>query len=526
LNLVSQGGFLLSKLLEDYRALHPALHPLLDQQEIDTGALAYAVHRLPAEVTRTTFYFLTPHLPTLYVDPDEKFTPVSTRSRRRYAWQALPGKVHVLLRDGITDITDLLTCLCVYAVEARKIRRRCSTPELLRALYHVQQGDPAVTEDALVEMVHLSPEELAGLRAIWPEDFWIRFRDILTHHEDVALECDFQIDNYNASAAEKWVRQIREVAAKMVNLEDSRLQVHIISSNTHSVGNCLSAFVARRAEAILAWGRENHPELTESDWRVERDLIYALMRHYIDEVEGAYESCVQEERAAGHHRLRATAFTGIAVDLICAQQLDPSLIDPSLTMQRPENPVLIVNVDYAFGQQAEEILANLLFLFGRQVRSVNVLGKAGGLMGGRGDLMLPRATLLQTNDELYPLPNADLDAGLLQRMAGELPIHEGPVLTVSGTLLQNRQLLQFYRRIWKCVGLEMEGSYFARKLISAIEMGIVRQDVASRFAYYISDVPLDTDENLSARMTPQEGVPPLYAITRTILQQVFDQTRR
>jgi len=321
------------------------------------------------------------------------------------------------------------------------------------------------------------------------------------------MECDLQIDNYNASAAEQWIRQIRSVAKTMIDLDapPASIDVHIISSNTHSVGNCLSSYVARRREKSLAWGKVHHPELTEQTWHDESDLLYATTRYYIEEVPGAYEECAKEERAAGHYRLRSTAFTGIAVDLICAQRLDPSLTDPALSFRPMERPTLIINVDYAFGQQAEEILANLLYVFGRSVRSVSVLGKAGGLQGQRGDLMLPRATLLQTNDELYPLPNADLSAEALQSLSTDRAVHTGPVLTVAGTLLQDRSLLHFYRRIWRCVGLEMEGSFFARRLISAIETGLVSSDVRTRFAYYISDVPLQPEHNPSAGLSAHEG---------------------
>ena len=299
------------------------------------------------------------------------------------------------------------------------------------------------------------------------------------------------------------------------------LDVHIISSNTHSVGNCLSAYVARRRETILEWGRASYPDLVALRWHDESDLLYALTRHYMEDVDGAYEDCIVEERASGHYRLHIADYTGIAVDLICAQQIDPALTDPALAFERPTRPTLLINVDYAFGQQAEEILAQLIYVFGRSLRSVSVLGKAGGLTGHRGELMLPRATLLQTNDELYPLPNADLDAAALRALAGDLAVHEGPVLTVAGTLMQDTALLHFYRRIWRCVGLEMEGSFFARKLVSAIETGLVPADVRARFAYYISDVPLQPEENLSAGMSPAEGVPPLYAITRLILQAIL-----
>ena len=68
----------------------------------------------------------------------------------------------------------------------------------------------------------------------------------------------------------------------------------------------------------------------------------------------------------------------------------------------------------------------------------------------------------------------------------------------------------------------MEGSFFARELISAGETGVVDPaQVSSRFAYYTSDVPLDPDSNLSEALQPWEGVPPLYAVTRAILTQIF-----
>jgi hypothetical protein len=520
LRLVRSDGFLLGRLVTDYRALHPALHPLMHSDRIDTDALSYAVARLPEDVTRTHTWFLTAHLPPLYADPDTKFEPLRTLARRRSAWRQMPGKTLVLLRDGISDITDLLTCLCAYTVEAQKIRHRCRSPELLVALKaHRETGGPS--EEALAALSGLGGGELAALRRIWPTQLWERIRDILLHHEDIALDCDFQIDNYNASAAELWARQIRDVARELVDLEDPALCVHIVSSNTHSVGNCLSGYTARRRAEILAWGRENRPEEAAGEWACETDLLYVMTRHYVESVPGAREACIEEERAAGHYRLRTTAFTGIAVDLIDARRIDPSLCDPDVAVQTPQAPTLIVNVDYAFGQQAEEILSNLLFVFGHAVRSVSVIGKAGGLVGRRGDLMVPRATLLQSGDELYPLPNADLDAARLAALAPGRTVHEGSVLTVAGTLLQNRQLLHFYRRFWQCVGLEMEGSFFARTLIAAMSAGIVRSDVATRFAYYTSDVPLDPDSTLSEALSPAEGVPPLYAITRAILGQIL-----
>ena len=106
-------------------------------------------------------------------------------------------------------------------------------------------------------------------------------------------------------------------------------------------------------------------------------------------------------------------------------------------------------------------------------------------------------------------------------MAGDREIHEGPVLTVAGTLLQNREMLQFNRQIWRCVGLEMEGTFYYRQLQKATSSGLLSGSPTSRILYYVSDLPLDHVANLSGRLRASEGIPPLYAATREILCGIF-----
>jgi hypothetical protein len=82
-------------------------------------------------------------------------------------------------------------------------------------------------------------------------------------------------------------------------------------------------------------------------------------------------------------------------------------------------------------------------------------------------------------------------------------------------------MLHFNRRIWHCVGLEMEGSWYLRHVVQSMHRGSVRDDVQMRFLYYTSDLPLRHDSNLSARMQAVEGVPPLYATTREVLNGIL-----
>ncbi|KPA75087.1 hypothetical protein ABB37_08765 [Leptomonas pyrrhocoris] len=206
----------------------------------------------------------------------------------------------------------------------------------------------------------------------------------------------------------------------------------------------------------------------------------------------------------------------------------------------------IINMDFAFGAQAEGICRVIFSAFGKRIRSVSVMGKAGGLTGKRGDIQLASHVLLSKSslilednqDELRNCRNQDLTAERLRELAGpRVTVYHGKVLTVTGTMLQNVHLLRYYQQVWRCVGTEMEGSYFARVIEDFYRQGIAHQGLISRFAYYTSDLPLAQSDaetearlthkapasaaTLSAPMTPQEGVPPLYAIARGILEKIL-----
>ena len=520
MTLISRGDFTVSDLVDAYRDVRPALHPGVDDEHIDIGALGYAVARLPSTITHTSFIYCCTSLPVLYHE-DVLTELVYTRARRRAGWQVLPGKLVTLLRDNLTDPLDLITCLCLYSVEARKIRRRVERADTLATLARAPQEAPAQRE--ALSKANFSDDEREGLLKLWP-DAARRVHDMVMHHEDIGVECDLVAKDYTAVASERWVAQIRAQAAEMVDIDDDALEVHIVSSNTHSVSNCLSPFLGRRQADILAWGKLHHPEIDPAQLPNERDLLYVLARAYDAAEPAARELRMREERAAGHYRLISTAFTGIAVDLFDLRRCDPALADPGVKAKAVNAPRLLINVDYAFGQQAERILAGLLYLFGKRVRSLNVLGKAGGLVGARGDVLLARATLLQENDEVYNLSQLgapDLDPSLVAELLPNRTVHEGLVLTVAGTLLQDTTLLHYYRRLFGCIGLEMEGSYFARQLHASAAADVVRDDIALRFAYYTSDLPLSHGDNLSASMSAYEGVPPLYALTRAVLRRVF-----
>lgn len=528
LRSAAQGYLTVEKLLPLYSELEPAIHAGVRSHVIDVAALAYAIRRLPENVTRTFAYLLTDNLPLEYRNPDELFHPVATASRRRDVWQMMPGKSLVLLRFGVSDLIDFITCLCVFAVEARKIRGRLDEPQLLESIRRQSAASDADDEAAFLATLPFSQEELRGLTQVWPGTTTAHLAEIAHHRETFAITINRHLAKYNSQRTERWTTQLAAACQRLMGADpvdlDPSLQVHVISSNTHSVTNCLNGWYGRNADAVRDWGIATEHPLAQRRWTEPMDQVYALSRDYLAATPDAAAAVAEQEQRSGIERLRETASTGIQVQLIDLSRVCADALDPRIAAV-PGTSGLVVNIDYAFGEQAEHILRNLLTLFGRQIRSVSLLGKAGALVGRRGDILVPTGFIEQSSDRLFSRTDGVAsDCG--PELAAELPsvsVHTGPLLTVDGTLLQNRTMLHFYAHIWKCIGMEMEGAYYFRQLREAQETGLASARIDTNFIYYVSDLPLNPAHQLSARLDPSEGIPPLYGITRYLLNRILSR---
>jgi hypothetical protein len=192
-----------------------------------------------------------------------------------------------------------------------------------------------------------------------------------------------------------------------------------------------------------------------------------------------------------------------------------------------EKPVLIV-MDYAFGEQAYETIDELLKPFkedGRKtllnIESVSIMGKAGILEGNKGDIMIPTAHINEGTGDNYPFNN-ELSPEMFENEG--IPVYGGPMVTVLGTSLQNRDLLTFFNQsTWGVIGLEMEGAYYQKAIQSASKIRkSINPDVKVRYAYYASDNPLETGSTLASGGLGTTGVKPTYLITIKILEQIFN----
>jgi hypothetical protein len=206
---------------------------------------------------------------------------------------------------------------------------------------------------------------------------------------------------------------------------------------------------------------------------------------------------------------------------------DKCCYDLSEGISEEQKPVIFV-MDYAFGEQAYETIDELLkpleegdqkyFL---NVDSVSIMGKAGILEGGKGDLMIPSAHIFEGTADNYPFNN-ELCASDFE--GNGLKVLEGAMVTVLGTSLQNKDILRFFHEsTWNVIGLEMEGVHYQKAVQSASKIRkSIKKDVKVRYAYYASDNPLETGSTLASGGLGTTGVKPTYLITDRILKQIFN----
>ncbi|KAJ9446874.1 cyclic nucleotide-binding protein [Diplonema papillatum] len=569
-------------IIEKYKALRPAIHSLIDDPvKIDYTGWSYAARRLPDNITSVYSLVLSRTvINVLKVRDNSVVVPVcttfedgspcdatdggldfvvsalspgkriSTAERRRTCWEVMPGKLFVLLRELQSDFLDFMTNLCLHSIETRKLRHRLRPVGLILPLLQATSKEiqrlkaapqPNLKEAVKAETAALSnirsltPVDVEGLQKLWPGANAVdRIIESLIHHGDYQVYLDSS-STTEASGDERWMERVRTAAIQLIGQFDfepcsTDLMVDIVSSNTHSVLNCLSPYVHGNKQAILDWSK-GLADQNQFEGLSEMDRLYAATKMYLEAHKGEAKKKREVEAAGGIAEVQEREVTGVSVQLMDLNRLKAAakgfdtVLGEKSNRQYGHGRHLLVNIDYCFGSQANHIMRLLCLIFGKCIRSVNILGKAGGLVGNRGDILFPTHLVNEaTQGTIRAVDNSDIDPVHLREMSNRC-VHVGPIITIEGTLLQNRELLLFYERLLHTTGLEMEAWDYNEAVTTASLLGIIdAARVRTRFLYYVSDLPLQAAQNssLSQKMTLKEGIPALYSIMRCLLFRVLD----
>jgi hypothetical protein len=513
--------------IDEYKAMSPSLHRHCnDGDVVDVGALIYCTERLPKQIYHIHEVLVQSDIPDK-LPGMAGITELRTDARRRTSFDIGDDTIIVVAREGVTELLDLVTLLVYFVIEAKKIARLLNDDPLLSEL-----GDPDLATDPvrrnrclarLAFVLGVTDDEVVDLDGHWDNELLKRLLHLWKNPPKIVvrLHRGYSLEAVR-SRSEAWAQRINQ---RVTDLVEAHGPLHVLSSNLHSCVNLLSGFAQLHAEEIWDFA-ESRTGFDEWDKvRPSRDnALYLYMRDWLKAHPDRQADKLEFEESRGVRNLLDVHHVGIDVQLVDCSKLVPSEWDPRLRLLaqrlKDERPLLI-NFDYAFGDQAGIVLDYLFRQFGRQIASFTVMGKAGTVVGGRGGVMLPTYLLRQGSDDVYdfPVPNFltqdDFDG--LQLGA----IHtDGPMLTVLGTVLQNDKMLRRYRDEWGILGLEMEGIPYVRSLHQNRKRGYLSDNFKMGVAYYASDAPLIPGESLS-RDLAFEGLDATYGISLAILNALL-----
>ncbi|WP_196895587.1 DUF6909 family protein [Aureivirga marina] len=511
--------------------LRPEIYGSIAEEKVELDGLIYVIERLPEGIEECRYINLT---------ADEgysksHFKTIIPPKRRRNCYRIDVDQMNIEVTRGRSEIYDILTHLTFLFIESHKICNRViidngeKTTREWQKLENIVLNNIQISQKerevilALLGIIlgRTFEETLKIHSALATEDnpdrffhliYWLGYLGIreVVHNEKRAISFSPVMRERigHHIYGEIWADNIKET------LKDNDLlerPIHIISANMHSVMNCLYAKSVLTKEAkqnegiklfeLLSLKESEHLSKKVKEYAAKKGLIY----------------------------LKDSSGTNINVQIIDTSKIDFKNTDFKLknSLKEGENPVIIV-MDYAFGEQAYETMDELLKPYYCEnenihyldVKSVSIMGKAGILVGGKGDIMIPSSHIFEGTADNYPFEN-ELKKEDLEGFG--LGVYDGAMVSVLGTSLQNKDILEFFfKSTWKVIGLEMEGAHYQKAIQAASKIRhTISKDVKVRYAYYASDNPLETGSTLASGGLGTTGVTPTYAITQKILEQIL-----
>jgi hypothetical protein len=535
LTSIDSGPINMKQLVKLYTRIDSCLHTkALHKLDIDFSAWSYSLNRLPQDIFRTFVYILVnkpPKMLSLGKDIAEDIIPkVKINARTRDVFRYLHGKGMIIVRELETDVLDFLSNLCIHLIEAKKMRRLINSPLTISKLHEYQEDFEKSFEfiNSLFEN-KMTAEDKKALFKVFGNKFGRYMIDLNLHYQDYYVTVS-KLSVADKDPVEFWIQGIWSTVKELLKVSSSideidDLVVDIIQGSKRTLLGCLSPYMYKNREEIIKWAQDNNIKTITKEFLNESDHLLAISYYYLKAFPEKKKEQIEMDKACGIVTLEEHYSTGVQVLIINPNRLDPNFVDPNIKFNKISNNHIILHIGYTFGAQSSQIIKPLIMLFGSKARSFNIIGKAGGLGGNRTEIMVANKIFY---DKTHEMSNVNPGRIVLDELKTQTKtnIHFGPMLTVAGTIIQNYDLLYFYRNVMGCVGLEMEGFFFAKELENSIKLGLLKSDFITRCFYYISDLPLDPTQNLSmeeGNVSWDEGVCSMNAIQRFILNQIFSK---
>jgi len=497
--------------------LRPEIYGSIAEEKVELNGLKYVIDRLPIGIEECKYINLTSDEGY----SESHFEVIIPSKRRRNCYRIDAEQMNIEITRGRSEIYDILTHLTFLFLESHKIMKRViigDNGELKRDWLKLEKAVNTTKkltikekEIALTHTANILGRTFAEVSSVYDdyadEKNPDRFLSIIYWLGKLAIEEELgekkRVVTFTPVLRERlghhihgeiWANNIKQTLVREGLLDRP---IHVISANMHSVMNTLFVPIALKSELKKKSNFEIYEALSEDKNNALRNKVS------------------KQALKNGMIYLKDESGTNINVQIFDFSKIDKS-----------KDEVIVV-MDYAFGEQAYETIDELLRPYQQDnelvhldIKSLSIMGKAGILEGGKGDIMIPSAHIFEGTADNYPFENELTAKDFIH---DDINVVEGAMITVLGTSLQNKDILKFfYESTWNVIGLEMEGAHYQKAIQSASKVrGSIAKDVKVRYAYYASDNPLETGSTLASGGLGTTGVKPTYIITKNILKQIL-----
>lgn len=532
----------LRTLEEVHCRMSSSLHPDAGSDKPDVSAFIYSMLRLPAVMPQVKLVVLG-QSPAVFERQGfgkvESWQEVSARARRRRVFFDGDHTLACYIASR-SDIDDVVPTLTAYQIEWNKIHdllETCPLGWLDKAIF-----DERVFAD-LAEWLKMSVEDLGRLQTVLGGDFTRQFQEMAARRCDIRLRLlSGSLSEYRR-ATRTWWDNIKENFPGLENRP-----VYFISSNTHSLVNLVTGFAFQHEEELIRFLEAADSGELLQEWQDIQsrnipsnrgNFLYYILKKYQNTEAGfhLWDEQLAFEQQHGITRIPSTHSFDVEAQVIELGKLDPEKMDFRLKQKDwsflSRSDAVVLNIDYPLGMSAYNILSKVAEQVG-SIEGVYIMGKAASLNGKRGDVMVPTVVQDEHSHNTYMFRNTFSAAEVSPYLVYGTVLDNQKAVTVLGTFLQNRRVMDvIYRESY--TDIEMEGGPYLSAMYEMYRpkrhptneiVSLHRVPFDIGLVHYASDTPMSKGENLGAGTLSYYGMDSTYAVSIAVIRRILDQEHR
>jgi hypothetical protein len=541
--LHGNGEVAVSDLEERHAEMRSSLHTLASSKEVDISAFLYSIRRLPPFLESVESIYMGQNesvlakLGIVDLKNHSHWRPARAQSRNRFMLSDGGSRLVVFI-CSLSDVDDLISSLTCFQIEWNKMHSRLDSTSLGRDL---ASGSIRAEEvgDRIRKTLGVSQDSWMLLWQVWGQNWNEKMRALAKSPKNfkVIFSSD-KPDDYQQIYQAWWSL----ISDHFQHLDLSNRPVYFVSSNDYSLTDLLSGYAFSHRGSILDRVMDANKDGLNRIWRLiqsddepgrQENLLYHALQSYLEADPARMDDMMEMEEESGILRHEGSEALDIKCQMIEVCRLRPERMDQRLHLDGMEmlrqSRALILNIEYPLGMAAYYLLSQICSSQ-RYLEGIYIMGKAASMQGRLGDVMIPVEVYDMHSKNNFAFHNCFSMRDIVDMMMDSAVFDSQKAITVRGTFLHNREMMERFKRD-DYNGIEMEAGPYLRAVYESTYkkrcpssamidlMDKPKQDLG--MLHYASDTPYSKRVSLLSEKLGFVGVEAIYACSIAILRRIM-----